>query len=150
MSARQDDSHDARADRGNYAWRKGVKLFNAGRYFEAHEQWERLWRLSMGPDRAFYQAIIQAAAALIHLTRGNERGARSLWAKASRGLAHPAGHGKSVGIEQLRADIEACFRRWPTTHELQPRPRIRRKRRPAAETASSQENPADRGKSHLK
>jgi predicted metal-dependent hydrolase len=53
----------------------GIIFFNAGRYFEAHEAWEDLWRESRGPLRFYYQGLVQAAVGLHHLGRGNLNGA---------------------------------------------------------------------------
>src|SRR5262249_26444350 len=44
----------------------GVLLFNEQAYFEAHEVWEDLWAESYGPERKFYQGLIQAAVGLCH------------------------------------------------------------------------------------
>ena len=55
----------------------GIKFFNAGRYFEAHEAWEDMWREAGGPLRLFYQGLVQAAVGLHHLSRGNTNGAAS-------------------------------------------------------------------------
>lgn len=54
-----------------------MRLFNEGRYFEAHEAWELLWRrTAAGPEREVYQGIIQVAAACHHLLKGNPAGAQ--------------------------------------------------------------------------
>jgi uncharacterized protein len=57
----------------------GIVLFNRGDYFEAHEVWELLWMDVAGPDKKFYQGLIQAAVALCHFCNGNVRGARKLY-----------------------------------------------------------------------
>jgi predicted metal-dependent hydrolase len=57
--------------------REGIILFNSGRYFEAHEVWEDLWRETRGPLRLFYQGLVHAAVGLHHLGRGNLNGARA-------------------------------------------------------------------------
>jgi len=57
-------------------FQEGINFFNAGRYFEAHETWEDLWRETEGPCRLFYQGLIQAAVGLHHLSQGNREGAR--------------------------------------------------------------------------
>src|ERR1700674_1570492 len=57
----------------------GIVLFNRGDFFEAHEVWEDLWRDCAGPDRRFYQALIQAAVGLLHFCNGNARGAVKLY-----------------------------------------------------------------------
>lgn len=66
----------------------GIELFNQGRYWHAHEEWEAVWRTEQQPDRQlFYKGIIQAAAALVHWQRGNLRGLHLNWHKARPKLA---------------------------------------------------------------
>jgi uncharacterized protein len=60
----------------------GINFFNAGRYFEAHEAWEDLWREAEGPVRLFYQGLVQAAVGLHHLGKGNLTGARAQLTKS--------------------------------------------------------------------
>jgi predicted metal-dependent hydrolase len=60
----------------------GINFFNAGRYFEAHEAWEDLWRPTRGPLRLFYQGLVQAAVGMHHRSRGNMNGARAQLAKS--------------------------------------------------------------------
>ena len=61
---------------------EGVRLFNEGHYWHAHEQWEICWLRSSRRDALFYKGIIQAAAALVHWQKGNLRGLRRNWEKA--------------------------------------------------------------------
>jgi predicted metal-dependent hydrolase len=56
---------------------QGIIFFNAGRYFDAHEAWEDMWRPAQGPLRLFYQGLVQAAVGMHHLSKGNLNGARS-------------------------------------------------------------------------
>ena len=60
----------------------GINFFNAGRYFDAHEAWEDLWRESGGPLRLFYQGLVQAAVGMHHLSQGNLNGAQAQLRKA--------------------------------------------------------------------
>jgi uncharacterized protein len=60
----------------------GIELFNSCHYYEAHEVWEDIWRVSEGEERLFYQGLIQAAAAMVHHTRGNRRGIQIVLPKA--------------------------------------------------------------------
>ncbi|KAF0193991.1 MAG: hypothetical protein FD167_5899 [bacterium] len=53
----------------------GIDLFNKGQYWEAHEAWEEVWKVSKGEQKLFYQGLIQTAAALLHYDRNNTRGA---------------------------------------------------------------------------
>jgi predicted metal-dependent hydrolase len=57
---------------------EGLELFNTGRYFEAHEVLEDLWRITPGPEREFYQGLIQLAVILHHLGKKNFRGAANV------------------------------------------------------------------------
>ncbi|MEE9162561.1 MAG: DUF309 domain-containing protein [Candidatus Neomarinimicrobiota bacterium] len=60
---------------------KGLAAFNAGDYYDAHEQWEDLWREFRLPDADFVQGLIQLAVGCFHLTNDNLNGARGLFAK---------------------------------------------------------------------
>ncbi|TAM91241.1 DUF309 domain-containing protein [bacterium] len=51
------------------------RLWNGERYFEAHEVLEDRWRRTGDPGE---RALIQCAAALLHLQRGNTGGAAKL------------------------------------------------------------------------
>jgi hypothetical protein len=43
---------------------EGARLFDAGEYFEAHEAWERRWKVATdATERRFLQGLIQVAAA---------------------------------------------------------------------------------------
>ena len=69
----------------------GINFFNAGRYFEAHESWEDLWRTTRGPLRLFYQGLVQAAVGLHHLHHENLNGGRAQLTKSVTKLAeYPA------------------------------------------------------------
>jgi uncharacterized protein len=57
----------------------GILFFNERDFFEAHEVWESLWLDCAGPERRFYQSLIQAAVALYHYGNGNVRGATKLF-----------------------------------------------------------------------
>jgi predicted metal-dependent hydrolase len=68
-------------DAGQYDPRylAGIVLFNRGDFFEAHEVWESLWMDTFGPEKQFYQGLIQAAVGLCHFCNGNVRGAAKLY-----------------------------------------------------------------------
>ena len=60
--------------------RRGVELFNSGRYWDAHEVWEQEWMPDRkGPDAGFYKGLIQVAAGCLHYSRRNRRGAVNKW-----------------------------------------------------------------------
>lgn len=59
---------------------EGIELFNGGRYWDAHEAWERAWMPDRkGPESGFYKGLIQVAAGCLHYTRRNRRGAINKW-----------------------------------------------------------------------
>jgi hypothetical protein len=77
---------------------RGVGLFNAGAFFDAHEVWEDLWRDCDPAERRFFQALIQAAVSAYHFARGNAAGAARLLnsGRAYMGPFRPAHRGLDV------------------------------------------------------
>jgi predicted metal-dependent hydrolase len=71
---------------------RGRDLFNEEHFFEAHEVWEELWHVESGRDRVFVQGLIQMAAHLVHLRKGNWSGALSVSAAAREKLSIAAAH----------------------------------------------------------
>lgn len=67
--------------------RRGVALFNAGLFFECHELLEDVWKTTEGADKAFFQGIVQIAAAFYHYEKRNRHGARTLLGKGMQKLA---------------------------------------------------------------
>lgn len=65
-------------DTADALFHRGVELFNAGEFFDAHEVWEDLWRDCASAERRFFQALIQAAVSAYHKARGNTTGATRL------------------------------------------------------------------------
>ena len=84
---------------------EGIRSFNAGHYFEAHERWEDLWRQTHGPLRLFYQGLIQAAVGLHHLNRGNRNGARAQIGKAIQKLEQYPALYSGIHNAQLIANL---------------------------------------------
>lgn len=61
---------------------EGIRLFNAQKYWECHEELELHWLEEAGAVRNIYWAIIQVAAALIHYRNNHLAGADGLIKKA--------------------------------------------------------------------
>ena len=58
---------------------EGIRLFNEGLFFEAHEEWEEIWsRVADKKREQFYRAIIQGAVTLELLRRGEAVGVRQV------------------------------------------------------------------------
>ena len=72
-----------------------ARLFEAQRFFEAHEVLEAVWRSpDLDPrDRAFWRGVTQVAVGWCHAQRGNAAGAARLLERAVRNLApYPSPH----------------------------------------------------------
>jgi hypothetical protein len=88
----------------------GILFFNQRDFFEAHEVWEEVWTEASGPERRFYQGLIQAAVALHHFRNGNVRGAQKLY-RTGRAYMEPL-EGPFFGLDKaaLWTQMEKCFR----------------------------------------
>jgi uncharacterized protein len=85
---------------------EGVRLFNAGAHWEAHEAWEEAWREASGEQRALLHGLILAAAGWVQRGRGREAGARTLFARALGRLRGVGAHAGGVDVGRLRCDLE--------------------------------------------
>jgi predicted metal-dependent hydrolase len=87
----------------------GIVLFNRHDFFEAHEVWESLWQDCCGPERRFYQGLIQAAVGLLHFGNGNLRGALKLY-RSSRDYMERYGS-PFLGLDRKAfwQQMERCF-----------------------------------------
>lgn len=83
----------------------GVELFNAERFFDAHEAWEAIWLKSRGEEKRFLQGLIQLAAALHHFQRNNLAGAQSLMEEGANKLRHFGSIHHGLNLEKLLADL---------------------------------------------
>ena len=87
----------------------GLKHFNAGEFFEAHEQLETAWRAEPGSIRDLYRGILQAAVVYLHITRGNYNGAVSVYARSQKWLTKWPERCRGVEVARLRADLDSVF-----------------------------------------
>lgn len=87
----------------------GVLLFNRGDYFEAHEVWEEVWGDTPGPDRSFFQGLIQAAVGLCHFCNGNVRGAVKLFHTGRAYMERFASPYCGLDIPDFWQQMERCF-----------------------------------------
>ncbi len=89
--------------------REGIALFNAGRYFEAHERFEDLWREAAGGARTYLQGLVQAAVGLHHLSAGNQRGGRRVLERGIEKLDVPDGEPSGIDNARLVADLRSVL-----------------------------------------
>lgn len=72
----------------------GIRLFNAGQYYECHEELEAIWHAEREPIRYLYQGILQIGVGFHHWRNGNYRGAHLLL---------------TDGIDKTRRFLPACM-----------------------------------------
>ncbi len=87
----------------------GILFFNERDFFEAHEVWESLWLDCVGPERTFYQGLIQAAVALFHFGNGNLRGAAKLFHTSRAYMERFPSPYLGLDILAFWQEMERCF-----------------------------------------
>lgn len=80
----------------------GRQLWNAQRFFEAHECLEAVWHAAPRLDRDLWQGVIQIAVAHVHRQRDNPAGAIQLYARASGHLMAYPNVWRGVNVAALR------------------------------------------------
>lgn len=106
------------------AYLHGISLFNAAQFFEAHEVLEDVWRAAPAPERKFLQGLIQVAVALVHFSRGNQVGCRSVMERARRNLsAYPAAYG-GLDLHSLRSSLDQWCLALDHARPMPPLPRF--------------------------
>ncbi len=88
---------------------EGIRLFNAQRYFDAHEAWEEIWLRSSGDDKLFYQMLIQSAVGLHHYERGNSRGGRGMYKAVVEKLSRLPSIYKSLDLVEFSRQFKDFF-----------------------------------------
>ena len=107
----QRDDWDKYLEQGKYPheYLEGIKLFNAGEYFECHEMLEDLWHPAEGQERLHYQGLIQAAIAVEHFRKGNWTGALGLYEKACEKWAQLPEKYMGVDLKGFREKLGVFF-----------------------------------------
>jgi len=112
---------------------RGIELFNAGKFFEAHEAWEEIWLGERGGEKAFLQGLIQVAAAFHHQQRGNRKGMESLLAAGLAKLEKLPDTHRGIRLASRRSDAKEWAERLSKGRTAAGLPRIE----PARKTAAS-------------
>lgn len=86
--------------------REGLRLFNAGEYFESHEALEHAWNAEEGDAKNLYRGILQVAVTYLHVTRGNYNGAIKVHARSRKWLEGLPAVCKGVLVGELLKDAE--------------------------------------------
>ena len=88
---------------------EGLRLFNEGKYFEAHEALEEAWLDEKGKIRDLYRGILQVGVAYLHITRGTYNGAEKVYKRSQRWLKDWADVCRGIRVEELRRDSEEAI-----------------------------------------
>lgn len=108
----------------DHRYLEGIAHFNVCDFFEAHEVWEDLWTEYSGPDRKFYQGLIQVAVCLHHFGNGNTRGAKKLFHSSTAYLKEYRPHHLGLDVDQLVTQLETCVREILESPEEYPKVEI--------------------------
>lgn len=83
---------------------RGMALFDAREFFEAHEELEHAWNADPGPARELYRGLLQVAVAYLQIQRGNYRGALKMFLRLRQWLDPLPAVCRGIDVAQLRAD----------------------------------------------
>jgi hypothetical protein len=88
---------------------EGIRLFNAGEYWKAHEALEDAWLDETGEIRNLYRGILQAGVTYLHIQRGNYKGAIKVYNRCQRWLTPFPGNYQGINVNQIREDLDTAI-----------------------------------------
>jgi hypothetical protein len=90
---------------GEQAWLEACDYLDQELPFHAHEVFEQRWRCSPDSERPLWKALAQWGAALTHLARGNDSGARTVGLRAQQHLVHIESTPTYIDIEKVTTSL---------------------------------------------
>ena len=90
------------------AYKRGLENLREGRFFEAHEELELVWRAAAPEERDFYQGLVHVAVAWYQAGRGRPVATASQLEKAARRLAPFAPAHRGVDVAGVLAQVGAA------------------------------------------
>ena len=88
------------------AYKAGLEHIRAGRFFEAHEELELVWRAADAGERDFYQGLVHVAVAWYQAGRNRPVATARQLEKAARRLAPFAPNHRGVDVADVLAQVE--------------------------------------------
>lgn len=85
---------------------EGIELFNEGKFFEAHEEFEAAWRDESDTIRDLYRGILQVAVTYLHITRANYDGAVKVYGRSLKWTKGWADICRGIHVKKLCIDAE--------------------------------------------
>ncbi len=86
---------------------QGLKKFNQGKYFEAHDLLELAWVEDQSPGRDLYRAILQVSVAYYQILRGNYNGAAKMFLRVRKWIDPLPDSCRGINIKKLRQEARA-------------------------------------------
>ncbi len=97
---------------------KGLRQFNQGEFYEAHEFFEKAWRETQDDSREFYRSLLLICGGFFRLTQGRTDAAKKFFTLSLHWLGFFPNHyqGMDTGElqHQLRKLNEAINKNWTT------------------------------------
>ena len=87
------------------SYKAGLEHIRAGRFFEAHEELELVWRAAPPEERDFYQGLVHVAVAWYQAGRGRPIATASQLDKAARRLRPFAPLHRGVDVDDVLAQV---------------------------------------------
>jgi predicted metal-dependent hydrolase len=91
------------------ALRLYFELFRQEQYFECHDVMEEIWMETPGPERKFFQGLLQCAVALHHWGNQNLNGARILYREGTKKLQPFRPEYQGVDLEEYLVKLEGLL-----------------------------------------
>jgi uncharacterized protein len=88
------------------AYKQGLAHIRAGRFFEAHEELELVWRAAAPEERDFYQGLVHVAVAWYQAGRGRPVATARQLEKAARRLTPYAPAHNGVDVASVLGQVE--------------------------------------------
>ncbi|NIR49716.1 DUF309 domain-containing protein [candidate division KSB1 bacterium] len=92
-------------------FQQGVKYFNNGYFFEAHDTFEELWLDEREESKVFYQGLVQLSTGFYHLVMKNLKGAESQLTKGLQKLSKYEPKYENIDVSELIRQVKTCLER---------------------------------------
>lgn len=90
---------------------RGLRKFNHGEYYEAHEYLEEAWMEDKSVGRDLYRAILQLAVAYYQIERGNYNGAMKMFLRIRQWINNLPDVCMGVNVAKLRIDASLAHKK---------------------------------------
>lgn len=85
---------------------EAVRLFNAERFWEAHEVLESLWRVAEGEEKSLLQGLILVCAAFVHMQKDEVEVALGIAKRALTKLSGGLGTYHGISVSAVRNNVQ--------------------------------------------